>query len=178
MKQNICTLFAIATLLPIYASAGNSNQNSHDQVSDQVIAKQRELLAKNTEGKEFGPQSPRDIDSISGNNSRSFNSAPIYTEMNLCNIHFHKNAEHKGGEFTSYAGNGDGHGYQSGYKYAGKLSAAELTQLHKEIGSGKHGGLSPVIPLRFIMFIQQLRLNLALLWERVSATQLRTLNCV
>lgn len=24
--------------------------------------------------------------------------------MNLCNIHFHKNAEHKGGEFTVYAG--------------------------------------------------------------------------
>lgn len=46
--------------------------------------------------------------------------------MNLCNIHFHKNAEHKGGEFTKYAGNGDGNGFQSGYKYSGKLSAFEL----------------------------------------------------
>jgi hypothetical protein len=61
-----------------------------------------------------------------GNNSRVFSSAPAYTEMNLCNIHFHKNAEHKGGEFAEFAGNGDGHGYQSGYQYSGKLSAAEL----------------------------------------------------
>jgi len=39
--------------------------------------------------------------------------------MNLCDIHFHKNAEHKGGEFTTYAGHGDGHGYLSGFKYNG-----------------------------------------------------------
>lgn len=42
--------------------------------------------------------------------------------MNLSNIHFHKNAEHKGGEFNLYAGNGDGYSYQSGYKYSGKLT--------------------------------------------------------
>jgi len=53
--------------------------------------------------------------------------------MNLCNIHFHKNAEHKGGEFTEYAGNGDGHGYQSGYKYSGHLSAAELSPVEEAI---------------------------------------------
>jgi len=62
--------------------------------------------------------------------------------MNLCNIHFHKNAEHKGGEFTEYAGNGNGHGYQSGYKYSGKLSATELTPAttcpseHSKLASG------------------------------------------
>jgi hypothetical protein len=45
--------------------------------------------------------------------------------MNLCNIHFHKNAEHAGGEFTQYAGDGDGQGFKSGYVYTGTLSAAE-----------------------------------------------------
>jgi hypothetical protein len=37
--------------------------------------------------------------------------------MNLCNIHFHKNAEHKGGEFTQYAGNGDGDGFDNILQY-------------------------------------------------------------
>ncbi len=55
--------------------------------------------------------------------------------MNLCNIHLHKNAEHKGGEFTTYAGNGDGHGYLTGYKYSGHLSEAELADDGKEVGA-------------------------------------------
>lgn len=62
--------------------------------------------------------------------------------MNLCNIHFHKNAEHKGGEFTKYAGNGDGHGFQSGYEYSGHLSASELKTTHAAICPSKHGSLS------------------------------------
>jgi len=41
--------------------------------------------------------------------------------MTLCDIHFHENAEHKGGEFTTYAGNGNGHGYGTGFKYNGTL---------------------------------------------------------
>lgn len=57
--------------------------------------------------------------------------------MNLCNIHFHKNAEHKGGEFTKYFGNGDGKGNNTGYVYNGKLSEAELKPFkHKELHSG------------------------------------------
>lgn len=34
--------------------------------------------------------------------------APPFQQMNLCNIHFHKNAEHKGGEFTAVASKGHG----------------------------------------------------------------------
>ena len=101
------------------------------------------MLAKETKGKGFGPQSPRDIDSSAGKNGRMFNAAPGFKEMNLCNIHFHKNAEHKGGEFTKYAGNGDGPGYQSGYKYSGKLSSSELKPVHGEVCPSKHGALSP-----------------------------------
>ncbi|OIO75257.1 MAG: hypothetical protein AUJ57_00430 [Zetaproteobacteria bacterium CG1_02_53_45] len=124
-----------------HAAAGHSG---HDAiVSDTIIANQRKELAKNTKGKGFGPQAPRDIDAVAGNNERDFNAAPAYTEMNLCNIHFHKNAEHKGGEFTTYAGNGDGHGYLSGYKYNGTLSAAELKPTHGKICDSAHGDLSP-----------------------------------
>jgi len=112
-------------------------------VSDKIISNQRKRLAKSTKGAGFGPQSPRDIDAAAGNNKRIFSEAPAYTEMNLCNIHFHKNAEHKGGEFTTYAGNGDGHGYQSGYKYSGQLSAAELAPSKGAVCSSDHGDLSP-----------------------------------
>lgn len=49
----------------------------------------------------FGPQTPRDITSIAGKNKRLFTLAPSATELNLCNIHTHTNAEHKGPGFRS-----------------------------------------------------------------------------
>lgn len=118
------------------------HEASHAAVPDQEIMRQRAALAASTEGKDFGPQSPRDIDAPAGMNTRVFDVAPPYQKMNLCNIHFHKNAEHKGGEFTKYAGNGDGHGYQSGYVYSGALSESEMKPAGKAICSSKHGGLS------------------------------------
>ena len=63
--------------------------------------------------------------------------------MNLCNIHFHKNAEHKGGDFTTFAGNGDGHGYLGGYKFNGKISEQEKKPLTTEVCPSKHGSLYP-----------------------------------
>jgi hypothetical protein len=63
--------------------------------------------------------------------------------MNLCNIHFHEGAEHRGGEFTTYIGNGDGHGYGTGFKYDGTLSEAELAPVDYAVGSTEHGTLAP-----------------------------------
>ena len=135
MKKNI-VLLTLTLLISVHANAKDT------VVSDQVVADQRAALESNTQDKGFGPQSPRDIDSVMGTNSRFFNEAPAYTEMNLCNIHLHKNAEHKGGEFTLYAGNGDGKGYHSGHKYSGQLSAAESVLLDTEVcSSTEHGGL-------------------------------------
>ncbi|WP_025740196.1 delta-class carbonic anhydrase [Salinivibrio socompensis] len=143
MKITILVALATTTLLPMYLSA---EENSHDvrtAVSDEDISEQRAQLAEKTIGKGFGPQSPRDIDSMTGNNQIAFSLAPDYTEMNLCNIHFHKNAEHKGGEFTQYAGNGDGHGYQSGYQYTGSFSTQELTPTNKTACLSEHSSLHP-----------------------------------
>ena len=109
--------------------------------ADTVIASQRAALAENTAGKGFGPQSPRNIDTFAGNNDRVFAEAPAYTEMNLCNIHFHDGAEHQGGEFTLFAGNGDGAGFGTGFKYAGNLTEAELAPFGKAVGDKGHGGL-------------------------------------
>lgn len=133
-KANILFLAVMGVSLNAHALSG---------VSDRVIAKQRKMLAKNTAGQGFGPQSPRDINVATGTNPITFSAAPAYTKMNLCNIHFHKNAEHRGGDFTSYAGNGNGKGYLSGYKFDGRLSESDLAPVGKPVCKGKYGGLKP-----------------------------------
>lgn len=65
----------------------------------------------------YGPQTPRDIDSPAGTNKRVFSTVDSYDNMNLCNIHFHTNAEHKAKAFSIYAGEGD-HGHGGGYQCA------------------------------------------------------------
>jgi len=148
MKQ-LTTVLALSAMLvtPALASEHGHHEDGahaghHKAVSDKVIAEQRAALAKSTKGAGFGPQSPRDIDQKSGNNARIFDAAPAYTEMNLCNIHFHKNAEHKGGEFTTYAGNGNGEGYQSGYRYdTSHLTAAELAPTTQKMCDSAHSTL-------------------------------------
>lgn len=137
----------IAMLIPGLAFA-----EGHSAVPDEVIEAQRAALAASTDGAGFGPQSPRDIDTLVGNNARIFSQAPHRSEMNLCNIHFHKNAEHKGGDFTTYAGNGDGKGYKTGYAYNGELTEAELAPVEAQIGAGEKGLLVPgdTIEIHFV----------------------------
>jgi len=85
----------------------------------------------------FGPQTPRDIDNVKGTNKRVFTSAPDYKEMNLCNIHFHNNAEHKAKAFSIYAGEGE-HGHGGGYQCAMSktLSKAELMPPKENVCKG------------------------------------------
>lgn len=143
MIRKAFILLAVGVSMPFSVTAREMDTSGHHQVSDQSIAQQRENLARNTEGKGFGPQSPRDIDGSAGTNAVIFSPAPAYTEMNLCNIHFHKNAEHSGGEFTRYAGNGDGKGYRTGFQYAGDLSTAELTPVDYPVCPGEKDSLQP-----------------------------------
>ena len=117
-------------------------RDSSVAATEATLASQNAALSANTNSKGYGPQSPRDLASKSGSNKRIFNPAPAYQNLNLCNIHMHKNAEHKGGEFTEFAGYGDGHGYETGYKYSGKLSSVESKPLAQQICKGDHGALS------------------------------------
>ena len=116
-------------------------KDASQHAGDASVSAQNAALEKNTDGKGFGPQSPRDLGIRKGSNQRSFAAAPAYQQMNLCNIHFHKNAEHKGGEFTALAKDDHGHGAYSGYKFSGKLSAGESKPLDAQVCTGKHGGL-------------------------------------
>ncbi|MBV6323477.1 delta-class carbonic anhydrase [Duganella violaceipulchra] len=119
-------------LLALTLGASAYAQDAHHVGSDTVAA-QNEALAKATEGKGYGPQAPRDLSAKGGSNLRVFTTAPAASRMNLCNIHFHKNAEHKGGEFSVPA--------DAGFKYAGKLTPSEATPLSAEVCSSEHGGL-------------------------------------
>lgn len=72
----------------------------------------------------YGPQTPRDISSPAGANSRLFTSAPAASRMNLCNLHTHTNAEHKGPGFSVSAGRGEHGGWKC--NETASLTEAEL----------------------------------------------------
>ena len=128
-----------ALILSPFACAMTPESSGAEEASR--IEAQRATLAEATENAGFGPQSPRHIGKVRGENPITFSTAPAFSEMNLCNIHFHKNAEHAGGEFTRYAGDGDGHGYKSGYVYTGKLTAAERAPVQPAICPSSHDAL-------------------------------------
>jgi hypothetical protein len=86
----------------------------------------------------YGPQAPRDISSRAGTNPYLFAMAPAASDMNLCNIHFHTNAEHKGPGFSIFAGDGEHGGYRC--NETDTLTEAELQPLD---GDGGCRGLSP-----------------------------------
>ena len=94
-------------------------------------------LAEICEG--YGPQTPRDIVSLAGENARIFTLAPPSTEMNLCNIHTHTNAEHKGPGFAVFAGDGDHGGYQC--NDTANLTDAELAM--PDTSGGEFVGIKP-----------------------------------
>lgn len=147
LRASLAALTAASSMF-IYASAPSHADTTHAEhgstnVSDAVITGERSTLSKTAIEGGFGPQSPRDISNPVGTNKIVFGAAPNRSSMNLCNIHFHEAAEHRGGEFTEFAGNGDGRGYRTGYKYTGTLSSAELKPLAEKVGATEHGELKP-----------------------------------
>lgn len=86
----------------------------------------------------FGPQAPRDIASHLGANTQKFVPAPAATEMNLCNIHLHVNAEHKGPGFSINAGMGVHGGYRC--NATDSLTESERAPLAEE---GAFEGVAP-----------------------------------
>jgi hypothetical protein len=174
MIKTLLSAAATAALLSSTAWA----EGEHHAVSDAVIAEQNAALVAATDGKGFGPQSPRDIDVQDGTNRRAFGAAPAVTEMMLCDIHLHENAEHKGGGFTTYAGNGNGHGYGTGFKYSGDLTEAELAPVDLKVGESEHGDLEPgdTVEIHFVHSTAQATLGPSLgtcLSEAIGNPQLR-----
>ncbi len=87
----------------------------------------------------YGPQAPRDISNTAGTNPQVITFAPAADDMNLCNIHTHTNAEHKGPGFSVFAGDGANGGYQC--NETDSLTEAELKD--PADGDGDFHGIVP-----------------------------------
>lgn len=130
INRRLCTVLALG----FFSTCSMAEERSH------AVSMHHEVVAGAAcEG--FGPQAPRDIDNVAGDNKRSFSLAPAYKEMNLCNIHFHNNAEHKAKAFSIYAGEGE-HGHGGGYRcnIGTSLSKAELKAPKQDICQGLKPG--------------------------------------
>lgn len=85
---------------------------------------------------DMGPQTPRDISSILGLNDVTFPVAPPAEELNLCNIHTHTNAEHKGPGFSVFVNDTDSGGYACN-------ETADLTESELAPLDGAYEGAQP-----------------------------------
>jgi hypothetical protein len=74
--------------------------------------------------RDIGPQAPRDLAVIAtGANTTKTTKAPPAGEMSLCNIHFHKYAEHKASGYQTAFGAGPNAGFVCERRTAPKLAA-------------------------------------------------------
>lgn len=134
LKTKILVALA-ATCLSSAAFASEHGHEAHDSHAAYTASADEACIG-------FGPQTPRDIDSHHGENHRSISAAPSYKQMNLCNIHFHLNAEHKSREFSIHAEGGhDAEGYQC--NMSKHLSEAELAATATPVCKSEHGELKP-----------------------------------
>ena len=130
------------TPLLIAASAIVLTACSSSTSSDNVSSTAEVLAAKTVSSdlcEGFGPQTPRDISNVLGTNPVNFTMAPPASELNLCNIHTHTNAEHKGPGFSVFVNDTDHGGYAC--NDASSLTDAELVD--PAGGNGAFKGAKP-----------------------------------
>lgn len=117
--------------------AGETAEGAAEAVDEAVTEVSEMAQAAICEG--FGPQTPRDISSVTGTNPVAFTMAPASAELNLCNIHTHTNAEHRGPGFEVFVGDGEFGGYACNDTES--LTEAELTD--PTGGEGAFGQVAP-----------------------------------
>jgi len=108
-------LFVSVLAAGLAAGCQNDNQASDNDQTKDVAKSEAEAVEEVAASEELcvgaGPQTPRDISSLTGLNTVTFTKAPSASEMNLCNIHTHTNAEHKGPGFSVFVDATDHGGY-------------------------------------------------------------------
>ncbi|MEM1175286.1 MAG: delta-class carbonic anhydrase [Pseudomonadota bacterium] len=130
MKKRV---FALATLATILTGCTGETETAPEPVADEstaVAAAEPALCV------DMGPQTPRDITSALGLNADNFALAPAPGEMNLCNIHTHTNAEHKGPDFSVFVSDADDGGYACN-------ATAALTEAELAPAEGAYKGVKP-----------------------------------
>lgn len=105
MKNVSLIALMSAAALTLAACASSETDAKMDEVIDMATADDAALCLT------MGPQTPRDISSVAGTNNTMFAMAPPASEMNLCNIHTHTNAEHKGPGFSVFVDDSDYGGF-------------------------------------------------------------------
>lgn len=132
MRATALTFTAAALVLS--ACATDTSMEKAETMTETTMASAEKNLCT-----DFGPQTPRDISMTAGLNPVMFEMAPASTEMNLCNIHTHTNAEHKGPGFSVFVNNTDSGGYAC--NDASSLSDIELFDPYQ--GKGAYKGVKP-----------------------------------
>jgi len=135
MHKSFLALSAAAIIL----AACSSDTTSEAPETVKEIVKETVKASAANLCTDMGPQTPRDIASVSGKNLMEFAMAPASTEMNLCNIHTHTNAEHKGPGFSVFVNDTDHGGYAC--NDSKDLTEAELTD--PAGGNGAFGYVKP-----------------------------------
>lgn len=129
-------VFPLAVTLLALAACG-SEQPGTNAPADAAVAQTGSAETASAElCLDAGPQTPRDISNTAGLNTVEFPFAPPPGEMNLCNIHTHTNAEHKGPGFGVFVDASDHGGYAC--NATADLTAAELAP-----APGAYGGVEP-----------------------------------
>ncbi len=127
---NVYFSLSIALTMLLTGCDGESTPESGSSANTSAQPVSSELCV------DMGPQSPRDISNKAGMNTDAFPLAPTASEMNLCNIHTHTNAEHKGSGFNIFVSDADNGGYAC--NETPTLSVAELAP-----AEGAYQGVKP-----------------------------------
>ncbi len=128
-------LFALVSLFLV--ACGGSPSGDAESASESTPAAQPEAAADTANlCVDMGPQTPRDISLKEGANTTTFPLAPAPEAMNLCNIHTHTNAEHKGPGFSVFVGDTKHGGYACN-------KTAALTKAEKTRAPGAFQGAKP-----------------------------------
>ena len=137
------TSLASATVLLVACATGTTPPatSETDAMSEKPVEEMamKEATMSTELCTDMGPQTPRDISNVMGKNLMEFAMAPASTEMNLCNIHTHTNAEHKGPGFSVFVNDSDYGGYAC--NDAANLTAIELFDPYQ--GKGAYGKVKP-----------------------------------
>ncbi|GAB5458728.1 MAG: hypothetical protein Hens3KO_17580 [Henriciella sp.] len=119
---------------PGAAEAPEAVVEAAEEVVEEVVAEATEAVEELCLA--AGPQTPRDISNGFGLNTVTFPMAPPSDQMNLCNIHTHTNAEHKGPGFSVFVDDSDYGGYACN-------ETADLTEAELAPAPGAYGKVKP-----------------------------------
>lgn len=138
MKKILPTLAGMTLVIAACSSFTGSEET--EEATTEAEATVEKVIEEKTESAglclDAGPQTPRDITSKIGLNSVTFPTAPASSEMNLCNIHTHTHAEHKGPDFSVFVGATDDGGYACN-------GTSALTDAERAPAPGAYKGVVP-----------------------------------